>query len=495
MASPLSHRRRVRRLAAAVIAAFSLVLTMSLVNPARADLQNPRQAFLRSSVGGLFLHWGERTFPQHTSCSAWERDVTDGGWTPDYWVTEAKKLHLQYLVLATFHSRLGYARPWPSAIPGSCRTTRDFLGETIAASKAAGMRTILYMTDDPQWWNEGLPSGQSWLNSAAFSAYAGHTVDLTTRAGFGEYSYDLFFEVMARYPEMGGFWIDNDNQYWIDHNLYAQVYQQRPDSTISNNNEDTPILDMISNEQKTGMTPSYDYPQAVYTAGPRLIEADFKLPTSGQWWYDGSNPTVDRKLTLGRFITNAGSSIKSLMAETAQVNGRFPSNQESFNNFANGFLNQIWGSINGTEGGGYMFGGLKPGFWNDGAHGVTTISKTNPDLHFIHVITRPSTSTLRLQDNGYRVTGVTNFRTGAAVSFSQGGGTLTLSGISSWDPFDTVFRVTTSGRTGIIPPSTYTMSATASASGHGASAAADGSYLTFWDSNKSTPVSLMFDLG
>ena len=142
-----------------------------------------------------------------------------------------------------------------------------------------------------------------------------------------------------------------------------------------------------------------------------------------------------------------------------------------------------------------MYGGLKPGFWNDGAHGVTTISKTNPDLHFIHVITRPSTSTLRLQDNGYRVTGVTNFRTGAAVSFSQGGGTLTLSGISSWDPFDTVFRVTTSGRTGIIPPSTYTMSATASASGHGASAAADGSYLTFWDSNKSTPVSLMFDLG
>src|SRR6266511_3758282 len=486
MASPLSHRRRVRRLAAAVIAAFSLVLTMSLVNPARADLQNPRQAFLRSSVGGLFLHWGERTFPQHTSCSAWERDVTDGGWTPDYWVTEAQKLHLQYLVLATFHSRLGYARPWPSAIPGSCRTSRDFLGELITAAGNQGLRVILYMTDDPQWHNEGLTSGD-WLNSAAYSAYKGHSVDLTTRDGFGEFSYDNFFEVMARYPNLG--------QYWIDHNLYGQIYQQRPNYTISNNNEDTPVMDMISNEQKTGMTPSYDYPQATYTAQPRLVEADFKLPSSGAWWYDGTNPTVDRRLTLGRLITNAGSSIKALMAETAQVNGRFPSNQESFNNFANTYLAAIWESLGGTEGGGYMYGGLKPGFWNDGAHGVTTISKTNPDLHYIHVITPPSTTTLRLRDNGYKVTSVTNFRTGAAVTFSQGGGFLTLSCLSTWDTYDTVFTVTTAGRTGIYPSSSVTVTATAQTTSHPGSHAADGDYLTYWDSNKTLPVSLRFDLG
>jgi alpha-L-fucosidase len=480
-------------LAAVAMAAGSLVLTHPTA--VRADLQNPRQDFLRGAVGGLFIHWGERTSPQHTSCGAWESDVLGGGWNANYWVQEAKKLHVQYLVLATFHSRLGYARPWPSAIPGSCSTKHDFVRDLIDATNAAGMKTILYMTDDPQWFNQGLQPGQSWLNSSAYSSFKGRSVNLHERDGFGEFSYDNFFEVMNRYPDLGGFWIDNDNAFWESHNLYAQVYQRRPNYTISNNNEDTPIMDMISNEQKTGMTPSYDYPQAVFTAAPRLIEADYKLPSSGNWWFDGSNSTVDQKLTLGRYLTNAGSSVKSLMAETAQVNGRFPSNQESFNNFANGYLNQIFGSINGTEGGGYLFGGLKPGFWNDGAHGVTTISRTNPDLHFIHVITRPSTSTLRLRDNGYRVTGVTNFRTGAAVSFSQSGGTLTLSGISSWDQFDTVFRVTTNGRAGIIPPSTYTMSATASAGGHGASAAAVGRYHPCWDSNKTTPVSLMFDLG
>jgi hypothetical protein len=79
------------------------------------------------------------------------------------------------VVLATFHSRLGYARPWPSQIPGSCSTKRDFLGELIAAAHAKGLRVILYMTDDPQWHDE---RGVESFDSAAYSAYKGHPVDL-----------------------------------------------------------------------------------------------------------------------------------------------------------------------------------------------------------------------------------------------------------------------------------------------------------------------------
>ncbi|MER6386682.1 glycosyl hydrolase family 28 protein [Streptomyces sp. NPDC001250] len=459
--------------------------------PARPlDLENSRQAFLRAAVGGLFLHWGLRTAPAHTSCGAWEKDVTSGGWTPDYWVNEARKLHTQYLVLATFHSRLGYARPWPSKIPGSCSTHRDFLGELINAAKAKGMKVILYMTDDPQWHNEG---GHEWLDSAAYSAYKGKNVDLTTRDGFGRFSYDNFFEVMDRYPDLGGFWIDNDNDYWLSHNLYQQIYQKRPHYTLSNNNEDTPIMDMISNEQKTGMTPAYDYPQALYTAQPRLTEADFKLPSTGAWWYEGSDPTVDRRLTLGRLITNAGSSVKALMAETAQVNGKFPANQAAFNTFADSYLTPIWESLHGTEGGGYMYGGLTPGFWNDGAHGVTTVAQDDPDRQYIHVLTPPNSGTLRIRDNGYRIAAVTNLRTGVPVSWSQSGGVLTLTGLGNWDPYDTVLKVLTAGRQGIATGVTVT--ASASASGHPGSAATDGDYLTYWDNDKTLPVTLTFDLG
>ncbi|MFE0106338.1 discoidin domain-containing protein [Streptomyces sp. NPDC059009] len=486
----------VRRRFLSVLAALALLLGVpALPGPAaRADVHHPRQDFLRSSVGGLFLHWGERTAPAHTDCRDWENDVTAGGWTPDRWVQEAQKLHTQYLVLATFHSRLGYARPWPSTIPGSCSTRRDFLGELIAAAKAKGLRTILYMTDDPQWHDEG---GHEWLDSKAYSDHKGRDVDLTTRDGFGEFSYDNFFEVMDRYPDLGGFWIDNDNAYWESHDLYRKIYERRPHYTLSNNNEDTPIMDMISNEQKTGMTPPYDYPQAIYTAAPRLTEADFKLPSTGSWWYTGSDPEVDRKLTLGRLVTNVGSSVKSLMAETAMLNGELPSRQAAFNTFADGYLDRIWESLSAVEGGGYLYGGLKPGFWNDGAHGVTTVSRADLDRHYIHVLTPLGSSTLKVRDNGYRVTAVTDLRTGERIPFSQSGGTLTLTDLAlgTWDPYDTVFKVTTAGREGAIPRDGYTMSASSAAGGHPASAAADGDYETYWDSDRTASTSLTFDLG
>src|SRR5439155_22229855 len=132
-------------ISAALLATAGVLATLA-GTPAHAELTNPCQQFLRDSQAGLFLHWGLRTSPQHTSCSTWESDVLAGGWTPTYWVNEAKKLHTQYLVLASFHSRLGYARAWPSAIPGSCTTTHDFLGDLITAATGQGMKVILYMT-------------------------------------------------------------------------------------------------------------------------------------------------------------------------------------------------------------------------------------------------------------------------------------------------------------------------------------------------------------
>src|SRR5687767_11150014 len=179
-----------------VCALLAAALIVPPTSPAYAEVEHPRQAWMRASTAGLFLHWGMFTAPRHLDCAAWERDVTGGGWTADYWVDEATKLGASYIVLATFHSRLGYARPWPSKIPGSCATERDILGELVAAGKAKGVRIILYMTDDPQWHNE---QGVETLDSAAYSAYKGQQVDLTTRDGFGMFSYDLFFEVMENY--------------------------------------------------------------------------------------------------------------------------------------------------------------------------------------------------------------------------------------------------------------------------------------------------------
>ncbi|MFL6073009.1 MAG: discoidin domain-containing protein [Mycobacteriales bacterium] len=488
---PHAHRRRTWRLALILAVLAALVGVQASPRP-RAELFNPRQQMLRNSTAGLFLHWGMFTAPLHTDCAQWEADVTNGGWDPNYWPNEAVKLHASYLVLATFHSRLGYARPWPSKIPGSCATKRDFLGETIAAAKRKGLKVILYMTDDPKWHNE---QGFETLDSAAFSAYAGHPVDLTTREGFGEYSYDLFFEVMQRYPQLGGFWIDNDNNYWERNGLYEQIRKLRPNYTLSNNNEDTPIMDMISNEQKTGMTPPYDYPQAAYTALPRLIEGDYKLPTGGTWWYDGQDRDVDYQLNIGRLVTNAGSSIKSLEDETAMVNGKFPPKQVDFNNFMNGYLDRIWDSLGGTVGGGYLYGGMQPGAWNDGAYGVVTVSKDHPDTQYLHVVTRPTGDTLKVRDAGYRVRRVTNLRTGQRLRFSQADGYLTVDGITDWDTYDTVLRVQTSGREDFYPQSSIRTQVSAAKLGQPGYFLTDGSYLNYWDNGGTIPVSITLDLG
>lgn len=482
-----------RNLITRCLAALALVLgaTMTVTTPAHAELFHPRQAFLRGANAGLFLHWGMFTAPLHTDCAEWEKAVTDGGWTAGYWVNEARKLHAQYLVLASFHSRLGYARAWPSQIPGSCSTRRDFLGELITAAKAEGLRVILYMTDDPQWHNE---KGVETLDSAAYSAYKGKTVDLTTRPGFGEFSYDNFVEVMGRYRDLSGFWIDNDNAYWEQNGLYERIRAERPDITLSNNNEDTPIMDMVSHEQKVGMTPPYDYPAAVLTPQPRLTEGEWKLPTKGAWWYDGTDAPVDHPVTIGRIITNAGASVRSLMAETAMVNGRFPARQEAFNDFLAGYLPPIWESLHGVEGGGYLYGGMQPGAWND-AYGTITISRTDRHRQYVHVTTRPASGdSVTLRDNGYQVARVTDVRTGRRMAFDQSGGRLTIRGVTTWDPYDTVFRVQTAGRHGIYPHRLLKASATVAAEGHPAANLVDGDYLTYWDNDATLPLSITLDL-
>ncbi|MFE7133450.1 alpha-L-fucosidase [Streptomyces sp. NPDC057638] len=481
-------------LAGLLLATPSTAQPAQSAQPAAEPAYPARQEMLRKATAGLFLHWGMFTRPLHTDCRAWEKAVTDGGWTPDYWVAEARKLRASYIVLATFHSRLGYARPWPSRIPGSCATERDILGELVKAANREGVEVILYMTDDPKWHSE---QGFTTLDSAAYSAHKGRPVDLTTREGFGAYSYDLFFEVMADYPELAGFWIDNDNEYWERNKLYEQIRERRPDMTLSNNNEDTPIMDMVSHEQKTGMTPPYDQPSAIWTPMPRLTESCYKVPDTGSWWYDGQDRPVSTGLNVGRYVANAGTSIKSLMNLTAMVDGRFPPQQQRFTDFMKDYLPPIWSSLSGVVGGGYRYGGFQPGAWSDGAYGYVTISEQRPTRQYLHVTTPPrSGDQVTVRDNGHRVRRVSDLRTGRKLAFEQRDGSLTVKGVAAWDPYDTVLAVDTHPRReGVHPARTVTASATAEKQGHPAAALTDGGYDTYWDSDARVPVALTLDLG
>ena len=128
---------------------------------------------------------------------------------------------------------------------------------------------------------------------------------------------------------------------------------------------------------------------------------------------------------------------------------------------------------------------------------MTTVSKSSPETQYVHVLDKPSGSSFALRDNGYKVTGVTDLRTGNAVTFSQGGGSLTISGYTAWDTYDTVFKVATSGQVGVYnqDSSNVTVTASTSASGHAGPAAGDGNYQTYWDNGSNLPASLTFDIG
>jgi hypothetical protein len=56
-----------RRTALAVIAIA--IGMMAAAQPAQAQLQHPRQEWMRNSTAGLFLHWGMFTEPKHLDCA------------------------------------------------------------------------------------------------------------------------------------------------------------------------------------------------------------------------------------------------------------------------------------------------------------------------------------------------------------------------------------------------------------------------------------------
>ena len=248
-------------------------------------------------------------------------------------------------------------------------------------------------------------------------------------------------------------------------------------------------MDMVSHEQRVGMTPPYDQPSAIRTPMPRLTESCYKVPDTGSWWYDGQDRPVSTGLNVDRYIADAGNSILSLMDFTAMVDGRFPPQQEKFLDLMKDYLPPVWQSLHGVCGGGFMYGGMRPGSWNDGAYGYVTVSRARPGTaQYVHVTTRPTTGDrVRIRDNGYRVDRITDLRTGRRLHFDQRDGTLTIRGIADWDPYDTVFEVRTEPRReGVYPVGAVKASEPA---------LTDGDFTTYTDNKGVLPAGYTLDLG
>jgi hypothetical protein len=89
--------------------------------------------------------------------------------------------------------------------------------------------------------------------------------------------------------------------------------------------------------------------------------------------------------------------------------------------------------------------------------------------------------------NGYRIERITDLRTGERLHFDQRGGTLTVKGITDWDQYDTVFKVTTAAhRQGVHPTGLVKA---------GEPALTDGDFTTYSDNKGVLPAGYTLDLG
>src|SRR5687768_377972 len=133
-----------------------LVLT-GIAPPAQADTGK----WFDDAGIGWFPHWGLGTGrpadrvenSAYVYRNAEEFEAASRDWSAARMVDVARRMHASYLTVATLHSRLGYIRVWPSGIPGTVTTKRDYLGELITEATKHNIKVVVYITGDPLWWN------------------------------------------------------------------------------------------------------------------------------------------------------------------------------------------------------------------------------------------------------------------------------------------------------------------------------------------------------
>ena len=177
--------------------------------------------------------------------------------------------------------------------------------------------------------------------------------------------------------------------------------------------------------------PSYDYPSGCWVP-PCGVESCFE--DGGDWWWDGNMYGVNAAPTSAGWSLPPGP--RSTRSWTKGLTSRATLIRRStnLNNTINTFLSWAGESIFGTVGGGYDQGGFQPGNWNNGAYGCSTLVPGSSNIHYIHILNNPTNGNqVVIPDGGYQVTSAMDLYSNTPVSFSQGGGNLTLT-VPAWCP-------------------------------------------------------------
>ncbi len=469
---------------------------------------------------GLFIHWGMMTgdhvhypfgpdvkYPYET-VKAFEKAVRNAGWNADRWVETAKRIKAKYITIAAFHCALGYLKIWPSSVPGSPHTKKDYLQELIDAADAEGIQVIVYLNREPKNWTHG---GVVWLNKQAYQAYKNNDgIDITSKEGFLDYSLDVIDELIVSHPTIAGFWFDGYHDKEEAQRVFARIHAQSPYSIMINNNfSNAPVEDedaMSLEDYGKICSPDYDFASGTWV-GPGKKEFAFK--TKWDWFYlGGGRPewkedyelnyanVPDNATIVKRIVTIIGSSWNAHLGYGPRIGGDFPELLDDFTDHFNQFMSWAEESIYGTVGGGYDQAGFPPGYWNDGAYGVTTLNPSG-NKHYLHILTPPDNQVLEVADAGYQVIAAEDLKRGELLSFVQSEGLLRID-VPSWETCtfdgDQVIRLITDGSSRVIPAERIEVTATSEDPAYPVENLLSRDYGAFYDAGQTTelPQSITF---
>jgi alpha-L-fucosidase len=410
---------------------------------------------------GLFCHWGLFTGGGDSSSdephpfiyntvAEFEAAARDPDLIASNLVATAQRMGARYITFTLLHSCDRYTVMFPTKTPGfKMKTTKDYIGALAARCHEENIPLLLYLCGGSE---HGFTKDGPWLDES-----------LRDKKKYVEATKGLLDELAVLHGgEIAGFWIDGNAS-----DLPAYMKQRFPRCIVIHNNDEVfgdPNIDYGTTEFLSGPAdPDYSRPSGLVKTQSRWDilppRQDFNedIPSVGAWWYQPSGPNDD-EYRNSRYAKNPTFVVRQMVSSLGQrrewnfalgvgpmIDGKFPPSLgpmvESLSNYFAWASESIYDTIGGAG------SALNPGWWNDGAYGSITVSRKDPKILYVHVTTAPKSKSLRVPNNGYKVTSVVDMRTGEAVQFTDIG--VLILRTQDWSDVekfgDRVFKVTLSG--------------------------------------------------
>ncbi len=364
----------------------------------------------RKAKVGVFFHWGIENGKR-----ADEFEEKAGNWNAKVWVDAAKRLHADYITLATFHSDFSWLVTWKTDIPGLNTTKRDFLRELIDAAEKENIKVIVYITSATI--DSKGEAAKNCIDYEAYCDYKGIAIDSSSYLDFqGILAKEIILELMDNYPEVAGFWYDGWNDKAVCEDVFAAVHAKNPDAVnIRNNFYKEPYKDEdVMAQECLGKvySPYYDKASASWLESGVPSEWDY-MPF-GQWDTVGENTPVPCNISdeMKHFTSVMANGWVAKIGLASKIDGTFEPFMYDYMEKMDEFITWSGEAFRDVKTGGFIGGG-----WNCGAYGFTT-KRADKDEYYICVTTAPENGGyLSLINNGFDICSVINLKNGCETGF------------------------------------------------------------------------------